>query len=253
MRDDIRLGRLMRMICAGAEWESEDEFPAWQCWADECEQILTFLESQGQFGRFLPRLRGRAKERTCAMSEARVAWWFHRNGFRINQWEPRATTKPGEIEIVWADQPPIFVEVKTRTFGAELTKEEIAAGRQHQPRYEEQPKGRWIDNDEQVICAANKASPKFAADRPNLLVVAEHLFVSPIDLSDPEFIQASINKPGFDPLGAILCFDAVSRGEVIEYRTVFIENPRAAGKPWQIPEPVAEGLRAGNHTRGGLF
>ena len=249
MREEIKLGRLTRMIWSGAEWQGKDQFPAWQCWADECEQILTFLEAQGQFGRYLNRLRGGISERDGALSEARVSWWFQRNGFRITRWEPKATTNPGEIEIQWRDEQPIFVEVKTRTFGAELTKEEIAAGRQHEPRYPKNPQGRWIDNDEQVICAAFKAKPKFAPDRPNLLVVCERLFVSPLDMLNEELVRSTIGTPGFDPLGAILCFDAISKSEHIEYRTLLIENPRAKGKPWEIPRPVAEGLGQSTSSR----
>jgi hypothetical protein len=30
------------------------------------------------------------------------------------------------------------------------------------------------------------------------------------------------------------------------YRTLFIENPRAKGQPWEIPPPVTDGLRRAN-------
>ncbi|MBI4493210.1 MAG: hypothetical protein HY690_10510 [Chloroflexi bacterium] len=97
--EKVALGRLTQVILDQAVWRAKDEFPAHQPWADELERILAFLEAQGQFERFRSRLY--ARERDGALAEARAAFYFHRNGFRILGWEPEEVPGiPGDIEVV---------------------------------------------------------------------------------------------------------------------------------------------------------
>ena len=247
MRERIKLGRLTRIVIENAQWLGEDEWPSDQLWADEAEQAFQHLECHDMFGSFLPRLRGNLNQRNGAFAEARAAFWFRRNGFKITHWEPQVTNQPGDLEVRWPATTPIFVEVKQRTWQAELSQDERLGGRKDEPRYKN-AEFRWLDQDEQVLCGAHKARPKFAPDRPNLVVIAEHMFRSPVDGCDPEYVARTIAKPGFDPVGAILCLDAVlmCAENVVRYRTLFIENPRAAGTAWEIPASVAEGLRQAN-------
>ncbi len=246
----IKYGPLTRVVMHEASWLGTDEWPSSQEWADEAERVLSHLVAHSQFGRFLGDLKGKLSQRGGAFAEARVAFWFSRNGFRITRWHPEVTKYPGDLEIQWGDTPNIFVEVKQRTWQAELEDEEREKGRTEQPRYIN-AEARWVDADEQVICGAFKARKKFDASRPNLVVVAENMFGSPVDNANPDYIRDVIGKPGFDGVGAVLCFDAVlfAVEREIRYRTLFIENPRAAGKPWQLPIAVAEGLRIGDWSR----
>jgi len=86
----VKLGSRTRAIVEGAIPNESDEFPAHQAWADDVERVLAFLEMQGQFQRYLPRLRARAKERDAALAEARAGFYFHQKNFSILQWEPVA-------------------------------------------------------------------------------------------------------------------------------------------------------------------
>ncbi len=107
----IKLGPFTTTVLDRAVWREESVFPAFQEWADETERILSFLESQGVLGRFMSRLT--AREREGAFAEARAAFYFHRNGFRVVRWDPEAVAgRPGDLELQWRDTPPIFVEVK---------------------------------------------------------------------------------------------------------------------------------------------
>src|SRR5438034_6559839 len=130
----VDLGPLTRAVLARACWSESSEFPAHQSWADEVERVLSFLDAHDVFDRFLPRLT--AIEWQGALEEARTAFFFFRNGFRITAWEPRAVpTRPGDLEIQWQDTESIFVEVKGPGWEGELTPEQIRAGRARKPKY----------------------------------------------------------------------------------------------------------------------
>lgn len=153
MREEIRLGRLTRVIREEARWVGQDDFPASQDWADEVEQVLQHLECHGMFSKFLPALRADNRQRDAAMAEARVAFWFCRNGFRITRWFPQVTKRAGDLEVVWSDGPAIFVEVKCPTWQSELTKEELQDSRKFEPRYKN-GEARSLDQDRAVLYAA---------------------------------------------------------------------------------------------------
>ena len=97
---EIKLGPLTRAMCDSPSWKGQDDFPSSQLWADELEKVLSFLQVHAQFECYLPVLKGKLTQRDGALAEARVAFFFHRNGFLILSWEPKgASNRFGEFEI----------------------------------------------------------------------------------------------------------------------------------------------------------
>lgn len=245
----LRIGHLTKTIRHGASWQGLDEFPSTQMWADEVERVLSFLQVHGQFERYLPRLRGKLTQRDGALAEARVAFFFSRNGFNIVSWEPDgAGSNLGEFEVQWNSLQPVFVEVKGPRWEGELSKEELNGPRRSKPRHIS-GEARWIDSTGKVIAAAKKAVPKFLPDRPNLLVVVGYLlFVSPRelprDIVEPQ-IRGALSEKSFKNLGGVLIFDFAYNGEKISYHAAFIENTSALDS-CLLPPDVAKGLSAGN-------
>lgn len=81
---EVKLGRLTGSIVADAHWLNQDEFPAHQQWADDVELVLAFLEAEGKFDDFFPRLnRQNAEHRGAGLAEARVAYFLRQLGFDI--------------------------------------------------------------------------------------------------------------------------------------------------------------------------
>jgi len=133
---EMKLGPLTSAMCDSASWKGQDDFPSSQLWADEAEKVLSFLQVHGQFQRYLPVLKGKITQRDGALAEARVAFFFHRNGFSILSWEPKgASNRFGEFEIQWKNTRPIFVEVKGPRWEGELEDNEKFGPRRSQPRY----------------------------------------------------------------------------------------------------------------------
>jgi hypothetical protein len=64
----VKFGVLTSTIMDRADWRG-DEFPSSQLWADEVERVLSFANSQEQFGRYLPDLRGRRSQLDSALAE----------------------------------------------------------------------------------------------------------------------------------------------------------------------------------------
>lgn len=108
---------------------------------------------------------------------------------------------------------------------------------------------RWFDPGECVLYAVEKAMPKFASNRPNMLVVVDDLFVSPLAMSRNmlETINSEVNRSPYNQLGGVFLFKPVLvRGEVV-YCTHFIEN-QAVDTQCALPPVVVGGLLAGNRT-----
>lgn len=174
----IRLGPLTSTVVDRATRDEHDDYPAWQFYADEAERLFSFAESQGVFEMYLPELTRTANQRDSAVSELRVAFYFDRNSFRVSEWRPVGEPpKEGEFAITGPNAESIFVEVKSPGWEFELDQSERLAGRTKQPKYIN-GEGRSIANDEAIVFAVNKAYAKFAANRPNLLVIVDDLFVS---------------------------------------------------------------------------
>jgi hypothetical protein len=242
--DDVILGPLTRTVLDGAVWRDASVFPAFQDWADEVEGVLSFLESQRKFETFLPRLR--ARERDGAFAEARVAFFFHRNGFDITDWEPAAVVgRPGDLEVRWRNSEPIFVEVKGPGWEGELTLEQIQAGRQHGPKYIN-AEARAVGPVSRVLYAVDKAIPKLDVTRCNLVVVVDDLFLSPTEMPRSILkgqLTRGLSDPKYVPVSAVFLLNPASYGQGVEYRKYFVPNPGAA-RP--LPAPVHDGLLQGN-------
>ena len=174
----VKLGVLTSTIMDRAEWRGEDEFPSSQLWSDEVERVLSFAHSQEQFGRYLPDLRGRRSQRDSALAELRVAFYFHRNQFRVTTWKPKgANRNEGEFRVCGPSGINVFVEVKSPGWEGELSDAERNAGRTRKPKYLH-AEGRAIAPWERIQFSVKKAYKKFSSDSPNLLVIADDLFVS---------------------------------------------------------------------------
>jgi hypothetical protein len=91
----IQLGPLTQQLLSGARWSGLDQFLALQVWADDVEQILGFLQSEGRLAAFLATIQRvqKPQQRHARLAEARGALQLARHGFRIVQWEP-----PGEAQ-----------------------------------------------------------------------------------------------------------------------------------------------------------
>jgi hypothetical protein len=234
----------------GREWP--DEWPGSQEWADEIERILAFLEAQGQLTpeRFLNQMRGDLRQREGAFAHARVAYWLTRNGYRIERWEPKEVGH-GDLEFRHRSGALVFCEVKFRSWQSDLSKEEIKAGRGRELPYKN-GEVIWSDANGAVVAAARKTAEmkKFTPERPNLLVVVSGLRTSMMREIDPERLAMQIADEAFGPIGAVLCFEPVLYcGRPIEYQTLFFENPRAFGAPWQVPIDVVVDLISRNHVK----
>jgi hypothetical protein len=206
--------------------------------------------TQDRFKNLLPRLRARSSERDAALSEARTGFFFHRNGFRITLWEPEIVkSRPGDLEIRWLSEDAIFIEVKGPGWESELAPADLKAGRQKAPKHID-GEIRWTDPAARISCAIKKALPKFALNRPTMLVVVEDFFVSPMEwvpllrIIDYRLRQC-MKQPVCKVLGAIFLLRPICFGSEVRYLTHFIENESAAPL-CAIPVPVRMGLSASN-------
>jgi hypothetical protein len=177
VNETVTLGPLGSSVADGSSWLGADEFPSSQSWADELERVLAFAHSRGGFERCLGDLRGSASQRDSALAELRVAFFLDRNGFRLVDWKPRgAGVKEGECSVACPSGHDIFVEVKSPGWESELQQAERLSGRTRLPKYIN-AEARFIDSAAAIRFAVTKAYPKFAANRKNLLVIADDLFV----------------------------------------------------------------------------
>ena len=174
----VEFGVLTSTMMDLADWRGKDEFPSSQLWADEIERVFSFAHSQEQFGRYLPVLRSPISQRDSALAELRVAFYFHRNQFRVTAWNPiGANRNEGEFFVSGPSGTNVFVEVKSPGWEGELSDAERASGRTRKPKYLH-AEARAIAPWERIQFAVNKAYKKFSSYTPNLLVIADNLFVS---------------------------------------------------------------------------
>ncbi len=235
----------MRVIHYGAKWRREDAFPGRQVWADEIERLLCFLVAQDQFERFVPRLRDNARARDAALAEARVAFFLYRNGFRIRAWEPASSNgRRGEFEVSWNSGPPIFVEVKAPDWQGELLPEEKTGTRKAQGKHVDL-EARRVDPIAQPLAVITKnAVPKLTPDRPNLVVIADDLFLSPVAAPYVESrIEDYLARPENACISSVLFFQAEERRSEIEYFIRFHEN-LAAYETCRLPSEIVSGFKA---------
>ncbi|HZW92888.1 MAG TPA: hypothetical protein VFF64_08045 [Candidatus Eremiobacteraceae bacterium] len=262
----VRLGPLTQQLLSGARWRGADGFPAWQNWADDVEEVLTFLQQQGRFTHFLTVMQKAQtpQHRDACLAEARGALHFARSGFRIVQWEPpgEGTTK-GEVLVGLADSPAIFVEIKQPGWQGEYLPRRVAERRNLPPEAKQQRLARmkqdkYVGIEGGAVGSAlvamdvvrRNALPKLPDRCPNLVVVVDDLKVTPVGLpSLAAFVEREFSNPDHDPddpadifsyerLGGVLFLHPEAESsELIYYRTDFVQNPGAL-PACALPPPV---------------
>ena len=175
-RSGMELGPRTRKLVSGSRWK--DDYPAKQEYADELETLLNFLESQGQCRSYIGRLEGPNKQRNAALMELRVALHLDRSGYPVVKWSPLgAGVNEGEFVVEGPDKRRVFVEVKGPEWESEVPKDELKAGRSRQPKYIDMEGQSIPPRYKSIQFAVDKAYKKFRDDTPNLLVIADHLFI----------------------------------------------------------------------------
>jgi hypothetical protein len=241
----VKLGPLTRALLDESVWSSESLFPAWQEWADDAENVLSFLREQGVLDAFRARLR--AREWEGAFAEARVGFFLSKMNFRVLAWEPEAVKdRPGDIDVQYGDTEPIFVEVKGPGWEGELTHEERKRGRSALPKHVDM-EARAIDSIGPSLYAVDKAIPKFDSARCNMVAINDDLFRSPVELPkgwlDGSVLE-HLKQPRCSCVGGVLFLYVVKEsGGPVEYRHHFIANP-TAGRP--LPEAMVRSLVEAN-------
>jgi hypothetical protein len=238
-------------LLAGAKstGHGHDEYPAHQEWADELERLLEFAVSQGQFKRFQdPISKGRAHQRDEALAELRTAFFLARNGSRITQWDPPGASGTVGEYLLDANGQPVFVEVKSPGWEAELAADEIKAGRTKEPKYV-QGDGRAVAPWLQVRECIRRAYHKFTDNQPNLLLIADDFHVSLVD--DLDLVKIGLFEPrtvlggeaGYfthsscELIGGVALFAAKCMDRGIEYSFIVLPNPFALERT-RLPESL---------------
>ena len=236
---------ILHLIAQGAEWRTEDAFPAFPRWADEHERWLEFVDAKGELARFLPRLKKSAYQRDRTLSEIGSAYYLEKKrSLPIIGWEPTGNGgKKGEY-LVQGPTGPIFVEVKTGGWQKDVVE---AQGRKS-PRLS-QPK--YLDAEARSVApwtvirnAIANAYPKFTGTIPSLLIIRDDYFIN----LDPFNIDIALFCPGrgkhaggylaengyfldsrFERLGGIAIFNVELGGRGLRYSFSISHNPKALG------------------------
>ena len=230
------LGPLTRALKSEAKWT--DSYPAWPSYADECEQLLRFLDEKGQLNRFLPRLRSKKQQRDEALNEIRIAYFFTANGFPVVRWEPcDAPPKDVEFEISTGTET-VYVEVKSPGWESELSDWEKREGRAKEEKYRDEIEGRCVSPEEVIRRTVEKALPKFSGTVPSLVAITDDCFVSlgdwgPIPLemalteSSVAFGKGLFHDPKYSTVGGVFCFWVSAASAAVKFRFLFLQNPNA--------------------------
>lgn len=240
--NDPILGRLGKSVKkSGVRWTSE--YPAFQIHADEFEQLCEFAQRHEQFDQYRERLRGSDAQRDAALMELRVAYFLTQSGFPVVEWGPRGRGNTvGEFSVEGPSGKGVFVEVKNPSWRGEVTADQRKSGRP-QTKYIYDPNdGGATDPTGKLLDAIDKAysgQNKFRDDIPNVLVVADDLFISPGHCPDVSVASALYTGIGsrngcfageqYERLGGVGIFKV--NGELgrasIEYEMRLFLNPNA--------------------------
>lgn len=228
-----------------------DLYPAWQCYADECERLLSFAALQGEIDRFWPRLSSRRQQRDEALNEIRVAYFLDSAGFPVVDWEV-IDAAPYNVEFALAlGQSRIaLVEVKSPGWEAELSSLEQRKSRTKQEKYIDMA-ARWAAPVDVIRRTVAKALPKFTGRAPSLIVISDDCFVNLGEwgLGPPNMAltQRSIaygpglfHDPAYVTIGGVCLFwlsQANDNG--VGYASLCVTNPHALPSAALPPEMVA--------------
>ena len=161
-----------------ALWVGKDKYPTCQQYYIELEGLLGFIQAHNRLNSFWPRLAGELpQKRHDALQEIRVGRFLAENGFPIAQWEPRGNGNfIGEYSVQALPSAPVFVEVKSPGWEAQLSQEQRDAGRAEQKKYQN-VEGGADDSWRAIRASVQKAYPKFSPSQSNLLVIADDRFM----------------------------------------------------------------------------
>ena len=242
----VRLGPLTSAVLSGARWKNQDQYPASEVYADECEALLEFARARGQFDRYFSDLTASKRQRNSALAELRVAYHLDQSGFEIVEWKPVGLApKEGEFLIRGVSGVETFIEVKGPSWQSELSDDEIKAGRTEQDKVlylEARSVAPW----RAIQFAVKKAYEKFAPGVPNLLVIADDLFVSlqygtemmaSMALYEKHY-QGRFTIPDYEKLGGAGIFWMEPSGGRVRYTMKLFLNPYALGAP--LPEDLVK-------------
>ncbi len=250
MPRSFKLGPLTRGLLSEAKWPYG--YPAHECYAVECEQLLRFLDSQSERAHYYPRLRANERLRDAALQAVRVAYHLHTHGFPVLDWRP--VDAPGhdvEFSVRLPDGRPCFVEVKGPTWQSELSPAEIAGGRTKQPKYLG-VQGGAVGPAQTIQYAVEKALPKFTGNVPSLVVIADDCFVNlgkwgygPLQVAltrqSLAYGDGLFHDPAKRTIGAVALF-WIGRTDPVEYALASIANPNAAPAA-ELPKELLEILK----------
>jgi hypothetical protein len=235
----VTLGPLTARLKGKASWKDhypEDDYPAWQDFADECESLLGFLQNHGALDRFWPRLCSKPQQRDEAINEIRVAYYLDSVGYPVIDWNEPVDAAGYSVEFAVSLGSPryAFVEVKSPGWESELSDAERKQGRAKQPKYIGIHGG--AAGPVQVIRrAVEKARPKFSGNAPSIVVVSDDCFVNlgewgwePLQMA---LLQKSVaygkglfHGPEYANVGAVCLFWIASS---FKYKSLCMVNPNA--------------------------
>lgn len=235
-----RLGPAARRLISPDRWT--DGYPGSVAHSRELDVLLDWANKRNYLKRFVPNIEAKDAQRDETLNELRLAYLFDHTGFRVVQLDPPgANNKIGEYLLGSPEETNVFVELKSRGWESELSKEEIAAGRQHQPKYPNQVEGGAVGNwgPVQRCIKSEKTYPKFTDNQPNLLIIADDLKV-PLHLS-LKHVRAALFGPAppypedgyfnsgrFEKIGGLGIFGSSSLlGAGVEYEFLIYSNPHA--------------------------
>jgi hypothetical protein len=225
-----------------ARWAGKDAYPAHLEYSIELEGLLGFIQGHNQLSSFWPRLSSpRTQERDDALQEIRVARFLTAHGFPVSRWEPPGNGNLiGEFSVQALPAPEIFVEIKSPGWEGELTQEQRDAGRAKQEKYQNL-EGGAVGPAQKIRMSMPKAYPKFLSTQPNLLVIADDLFVPLATWGDLPAEQALFLKStilegeagyftarNFENLGGVALFKVeLPVGKGLQYEFLLYPNPIA--------------------------
>jgi len=231
----VKLGPLGSLVKSEERWT--DEYPAWQQYADEFEELLNWTKAKGRWSSYLGALQGPNSQRDSALMEIRVAKHLESSGFPVVDWKPRgAAANEGEYTVQGQSRQRIFVEVKSPGWEGEVSEVERRAGRLAELKHKDL-EARFVAPWERIQFAVDKAYKKFRGDTPNLLIIADDLFISLQHGTELHVGQALYSNlrthPGYfthqryDKLGGVGIFWIDGNGANVQYYMRVFLNPNA--------------------------